>query len=304
MSNTMMTQTTDIHESLRHLFENVDGIDVGHGDATPRPLPEGDPLRVDLTEVRVVSRAEAGESAMQPFYVVRVYDIATGEQINRGRSLGLPWWQEEFHGHDFARFGWEHPNTYLVNGRHLFVSGGSWGVSYVTDDEIHFRFTPPLEQETANRAELRDRWLTANAEAVAAVQPAWADPELSWVEIGWGPEAEPDSMEFSRKVGAVVIEQAADIDDGVLTLVGSPQIRVTEQDYAMFEDVAVAARIGLDMIAAAAALGTDLTVSDVRNAATAAGVRPGDLIDQMEAAIAGADEPLSAELRAFEVTRG
>ena len=111
-------------------------------------------------------------------------------------------------------------------------------------------------------------------------------------------------MEFSRKVGAVVIEQAADIDDGVLTLVGSPQIRVTEQDYAMFEDVAVAARIGLDMIAAAAALGTDLTVSDVRNAATAAGVRPGDLIDQMEAAIAGADEPLSAELRAFEVTRG
>jgi hypothetical protein len=73
------------------------------------------------------------------------------------------------------------------------------------------------------------RWFAEHVESIAAVRPAWADPDLTWVDllrVDGEEDLDPDMVEFRRNVGSVAIEQSCFIDHGVLTLQGEPQIRV------------------------------------------------------------------------------
>lgn len=132
------------------------------------------------------------------------------------------------------------------------------------------------DQSAASQA----RWLAENDSAVAAVRPTWADPARTFVDL-YGDDDAPDSMEFSRVVGTVQIDQSADVTDGVIALNGAPEIRVSFTDDPAFT-AEEAARVGLDLVAAAALFGEYSTVSELRKTAVAAGVTPGVLLQMTE----------------------
>ncbi len=244
MSNTMMTQATDIHESLRHLFEGVAGFDV-RANANPAPLPEGDVLWIDQDETRVEAGTEGDE-----FRVIRVFDLSTGEQVNAGASMGMAWWAEQMGDWPFQPFARFSPNTYVANGKYLFVSGGSWVRILETDEFVSWHSARARFKE-ASRAE-RDAWLAEHSAAVAQVLPTWADPALTWLDLMGG---DVDSIEFRRDIGTVAIEQVFSVEEGAFAAIDAPEIRITieTRDIGTF-DARQAARVSADLAAAAAIL--------------------------------------------------
>lgn len=100
----------------------------------------------------------------------------------------------------------------------------------------------------------RDAWLTAHAEQVAAVQPAWANPELTMLgTAGCGPDLFVDAIEFRRRFGRVVVDQVCYIDGDTFQLHGEPSFQVAhiadrlEPDRFEQDD---AAAVGADLIVA------------------------------------------------------
>ncbi|MEX8031705.1 hypothetical protein AB6V29_01570 [Microbacterium sp. 20-116] len=274
-------QTIDIHDSLRELYFTDGEFDIREGYTGAVGLPEGDPHRVDQDETRSYKR---GKDAYEGFAVVRAFDLRTGEEVK-----GPEGWLEEQLGDWDAQSFWIRslPNTYVVNGEHLFVSGGGWVITGMTNTgELEFTAWSKLKAEIQEEEEdeTREEWLGANAANIAAVQPAWADASLTWVDlvtVDDDGEITPDMMEFRRTVGGVSIEQSCAIDDGVFSLMGEPEIRITTvQDGHDGLPGGDAARIGVDMVAAAAMLGNYATVSDLHNAAGAARLNTGSLLEQ------------------------
>ncbi|OZD48589.1 hypothetical protein CH252_18835 [Rhodococcus sp. 06-1477-1B] len=287
MNTTSVPQTTDIHESLRHLLEGSESFDVRNSSSSLARLPEGDTHWIDQDEIRHERPDEMGPR----FAVVRVWDLKTGERIFQGERPPVGWYPEQMGGW-YDRLDWfarNHPNTYVVNGDYLFVSGGAWVITGMPNAEGEVEFTSLSSINAgmkADGAREQSEWLAEHAEAVAAVQPAWADEKLTWVDIlkldrDDDDDLEPDIMEFRRDVGAVVIEQSCAIDDGVFSLMGEPTIRITavQDDHGVFSG-GDAARIGVDMVAAAAMLGSYATVFDMNSAATAAGLDTGTLLER------------------------
>lgn len=273
MSNTMMAQDVVIHESLRHLFDTSESFDIRNG-GTPALLPEGDPLWVDQD----AERFEESEGIGDNFFVIRVFDLATGEQLNRGVKLGTDWWRQQMGEFAYARFGRMMPNTYVVSGGILFISGGLWVCQDHPNEDGIGRFVSAASVRDADNRR-RAEWLDEHAEVLDAVRPIWAADEEVWLDMI--DEGDPDSIEFYRTVGTVRIEQAADVTGDEITLIGDPEIRVMHQDEPEFTPEN-AARIGVDLVAAAALFGEYVTVSELRKSAIAAGVTPGVLLQMTE----------------------
>ncbi|WP_270353255.1 hypothetical protein [Microbacterium testaceum] len=272
MSNNTVPQTANIHESLRHLFYADGDFDIRQADPVPALLPDGDALWIDQHEERFEKADAIGDN----FYVIRVYDLRTGEQLNAGVKLGNDWWAEQMGEFDYAHFG-RFPNFYLVNEAHLFVSGGMWMTEDHPDADGMARFTSTFSLR-AWEGRRRQEWLDYHSDAIDAVRPSWADDDETWVDPDNG-----DIVEFARTIGTVKIEQSFGVDDGILTPVGHAEIRIitgaTDFGVVSSED---AARVGVDMVAAAALFGEYVTVSELRKTAVAAGVTPSVLLQMTE----------------------
>lgn len=122
-----------------------------------------------------------------------------------------------------------------------------------------------MTQEDGSR-----EWLSANAALAESVRPGWASEERVLIDWHFG---EVDSVGFVRSFPEVVIEQWFGLDDGVLTALQEPEIRVMAPsvDSGVFS-AEQAARIAVSMMAAAVVLGSDATVSELRAAAVDAGL--------------------------------
>lgn len=213
---TILAHTTEIHESLQHLFtETAGNFDVrSHGKAAL--LRVGDPLWIEQDVVRVQP-----EDARDVYFVIRVFDLRTGRQYLAIEAKS-EFFRDQMRGFDWDWFGRNCPNSYVTNGEHLFVSGGEWTRVAEGVDEFTSRSARKAAQD-ARASALRDEWLTANADQVVATQPAWADGELTHVEIKVGDET-VDYVEYACVVGAITIEQLAFLVDGKLSLADSPTL--------------------------------------------------------------------------------
>lgn len=127
----------------------------------------------------------------------------------------------------------------------------------------------------AQQADIR-QWLVGRAGAVASVQPAWADPGLTWVDLDFeGREA--TSVRFVRSVGGVEVSQWAAVRGETLALEGEPRIGEIPNDLIDEMSPEGAARAGVrvaQFIAVAERNATDiseLTLSDLRRLAGIAG---------------------------------
>lgn len=259
-------QTTDIHESVRRLFDAGTGFDIRE-DGKAKRLEDGDPLWIDQT----TSRFEPETTTEDDFFVVRAFRLSNMEQVNPGKQMGVAWWREQMGEFDFEFFGRSFPNCYVTNGEYLFVSGGLW-VRVGKTTEFHAWSRIRDERVARSRIE-RDEWIAEHAKAVAAVQPLWADPNETVLDIAAG---EVDSIEFRRELGEVVVEQMFEFQGAEadrFTPLDEPMIRVIgfTADHNVFT-ADQAAHISVDMVAAAAMLGAYATVSHVHDAVTASGV--------------------------------
>lgn len=271
-------KTTDVHESLRHLFETSESFDVSKGGA-PRALPNGDALWIDQLE----SRFEPETMDQNDFFVIHVYRLADGKRVGEmtraGRpvALGVTWWREQMGGYNFQIFGRAQPNTYITNGEHLFVSGGLF---VRVGDTQEFRAWSRIRDERKAQADAkRDAWIAAHTEAVAAVQPLWATPGASVLEFAG---AEVDAIEFRRELGQVAIVQMFEWDGCAFSSLDEPSVWVMGDgvDNGVYS-ADQAAHIGVDMAAAAHLLGASATVTYLRAAATAAGMDTGALYEDL-----------------------
>jgi hypothetical protein len=223
MNTAIIAQDVEIHESLRHLM--VDGdYDVRQPNPTHMPLPKGDALWSDQENPRRAKHEEKGES----FYLVAVYDLATGERLFEGTRAPLGWWGERIGTFDYQTFGRFHPNTYVRSGAYLFVSGGLWFAVGRPDENGDIAYVSWHASNALVRAGSAERlaaWLAAKAEPISQASPSWADVSLTWAEIVEEDEDDDvDFMQFRRRVGTVVIEQSFNIDDGVFSPASAPQV--------------------------------------------------------------------------------
>ncbi|KQR88738.1 hypothetical protein [Microbacterium sp. Leaf179] len=279
-----ITQTAVIHESLRSLFDAPVNFNI-RGDGAPAPLPEGHPLWIDQN----VHRVEPAEYTDATLYVIRIYDVLTGEPINLGIQMSVQWWMDQVGAFDFGAFGRHDSNAYVTNGRYLFVSGGGWGRLPGTD-----RFVSWASLRDSNVADeaaehvVKGRWLASRANLIAEVRPAWADAQETYLD-GYGEHVE--SIVFVRKVGGASIEQWFTVDGDALSCDREgPRICLAGEfceEGGVFT-VEQAATIGVDIIAAAAVLGEHVTVSKLRKTAVTAGVGTGDLLQMTGRLLGGA----------------
>ncbi|KQR85193.1 hypothetical protein [Microbacterium sp. Leaf179] len=265
-----LPQITDIHESLRHLFYADGEFDIRQADTVPALLPEGDALWIDQDTPRI----EKSEAIGDNFFVIRIFDLHTGEQLNDGVKLGIEWWKQQMGDYDYAHFGRMFPNTYVVNEGHLFVSGGMWTTEDHPDEEGMGRFVSSFSvraEEYRRRAE----WLDYRADSVAAVQPAWARPDETWVDPDEG-----DTIEFVRTVGTVKIEQAFHVNGDNFTPDSDAEVRVIAgaTDYGIFAGTEIM-DVGMDLIRAGQILygRGNVSVSIFEIVAKELGVSPGDV---------------------------
>jgi hypothetical protein len=251
MNTAIIAQDVEIHESLRHLM--VDGdYDVRQPNPTHMPLPKGDALWSDQENPRRAKHEEKGES----FYLVAVYDLATGERLFEGTRAPLGWWGERIGTFDYQTFGRFHPNTYVRSGAYLFVSGGLWFAVGRPDENGDIAYVSWHASNALVRAGSAERlaaWLAAKAEPISQASPSWADVSLTWAEIVEEDEDDDvDFMQFRRRVGTVVIEQSFNIDDGVFSPASAPQVCIDivtpDQNVLAIDDVA---RVGSDLVRAA-----------------------------------------------------
>lgn len=278
-------QTTDIHESLRHLFYAAGDFDIRAADPVPAMLPEGDALWVDRDCVRVQRPDD-----LDNFYVIRAYDLATGQQMfTDGAGTPAGWWPEQMGDFDYRRFGRAFPNCYLVNEGYLFVAGGLWLMDGEPNEDgtanyLAWEVTSALMDLASAHKELQEQWLSGHSEAVSKVRPDWADPDLTWVDVcGQGNRAAVDMIVFERTVGTVMIEQSVFVDGDTFRFEGKPVVRVTvpTEDHNAFALDEIA-QIGTDLVAAAALLGETITVSALNKTATDAGIPTGALLQMTE----------------------
>jgi len=281
MNTAIIAQDTEVHESLRHLvFEHDGPYDVREPNVMLAVLPEGDPFWFDQNTPRRAKPVEKGES----FYMIAAYDLATGARMFEDTRAPEGWWAEQVGSFDYQIFGRLHPNTYVKNGAYLFVSGGLWVGIRTPDEDGEQDYVSWQASRSTVREESAARiaaWLVAKAEAIAAVQPAWADAALTWADVVDGDEDDDvDLIEFRRNVGTVVIEQTFNIDDGVFTPSCDPEVRVAidTNDAGVFS-ADDAARVGSDLIRATQILnGTGaISVEVIASVASALDVSPGDL---------------------------
>lgn len=136
-------------------------------------------------------------------------------------------------------------------------------------------------------AQLRDEWLRTYAAKVSAIMPAWADPELTWVDIVTGVALEDvDAIEFRRTIGSVTVGQLCYIDDGEFTLHGMPDVQLP-LGFGESVSVSTAMSLGADLVAAAqCAYGHPemINITVLAAVAEALGVSPGKLLQLKEAA--------------------
>ncbi|MEV7768306.1 hypothetical protein [Microbacterium sp. NPDC086615] len=125
------------------------------------------------------------------------------------------------------------------------------------------------------QSEASREWIATHEALVTAARPSWADAERIHLDYSY---REVESVVFVREVGEVTIEQWFIYAVGALTVLDEPRVCLTGNDS---EDVSFtperAARVAVGLMAAAVALGSDATVSELRTAAVDAGLSTGDV---------------------------
>ncbi|MCJ1708723.1 hypothetical protein [Microbacterium sp. VKM Ac-2923] len=262
-------QTTDIHETLRHLFYADGAFDIRQADPAPALLPDGDALWIDQHEERYEKADAIGEN----FYVIRVYDLRTGEQLDAGKKLGNEWWAEQMGEFDYARFG-RFPNFYLVNEAHLFVSGGMWQTEDHPNAEGMARFVSTFSLRAEENRRIQE-WLDYNSDAVNEVIPSWADVDETYVD----PD-DAETVQFMRTIGTVRIEQSFGVEDGTFTPDGAAEVQVvaSTNDYGILVGENIM-DVGMDLIRAGQILygPGNVSVSIFEIVGRELGVSPGDV---------------------------
>lgn len=196
-----------IHPSLRHLFTAPRPAGDDHaGVLTPIELPDGDPLRVDQTVIRVYSPDEPGETGPLERMRAYVYDLTTGERLLT-RALASEWWWENM-GHipeeDLRTWLRDRPNHWLATDRHLLISGGLWWrIADRPNGDLAYKSTAQIQDEYQERhRRAQGYWTKLHAGALAAFRPAWADR----VEFHGDEELlEAEGLTFIRTVDRVSI---------------------------------------------------------------------------------------------------
>jgi hypothetical protein len=156
--------------------------------------------------------------------------------------------------------------------------------AFASDEYDEARRTGSLPSEVGATPDLSEReWTAANAELVEAARPRWADAERVVLDYHY---REVESVGFAREVGDVVIEQWFTLEGNELKASQEPEIRilVDSVDSGVFTPDE-AASISVSMMAAALMLGSDATVADLRTAAVAASLSPGQLYTAMSGSL-------------------
>lgn len=246
--NTTVPQTTDIHETLRHLFGTPGEGDfhIRAADVIPAPLPEGDPLWIDQDDM-VLQAEDKYDNAT----LMRIVDLKSGASIHQEHTEPHQWMSDNHPEFNYLPYARKLPNTYVVTDEHLIVFGGLWQVrGEVTEDGYADWYSCPAEN--AKVAHLEAEWLAAHADAIAAAQPHWADSNFT--EVDFTDEYEPEAMMFSRRFGDVAIEQAYYVDGDNITPADVAQILIDNgigRDGISVDD---ASQVGVDLIRAAQAV--------------------------------------------------
>ncbi|MDU0327211.1 hypothetical protein RWH43_10640 [Microbacterium sp. KSW2-21] len=220
-----------VHSRLRHLFTPERRIDdEAAGIILPIALAAGDPLAIDLDQVREYPIDGDGERGEEVRWVCHIYDLITGDRL---LSSALPdGWMSEHLAHvpDDVFRTWQvaRPNQWLVTDRYLLISGGDWWqLEDAPSGMLRYQsLSAAMRANESTFQEEQQRWATASAAAVEKLRPSWAaDVEY----LGDGDTCE--GFVFQHQIGAVTIVQGYFLHpDGTVTAENAePLIDVSEK---------------------------------------------------------------------------